>query len=84
MMPFGPVTATPGLPLKRQPPRVIPTPRELDVMRLLPEGWSNKAIGRKLGMSESTVKVHVQKLMRVYAARNRVRLAVIAARQEAL
>lgn len=35
------------------------TPRELDVLQLLGQGYSNKMIARQLGISEHTVKFHV-------------------------
>ena len=35
------------------------TPREMDVVRLLAEGHGNKGIGAKLGVTENTVKFHV-------------------------
>ena len=35
------------------------TSRQIDVLRLLCEGRSNKEIGRMLGVSQKTVKVHV-------------------------
>ncbi|MBZ9752314.1 response regulator transcription factor [Deinococcus sp. HMF7604] len=38
------------------------TPREHDVLALLAEGLSNKRAARDLGVSESTVKFHVQAL----------------------
>ena len=40
------------------------TDRELDVLRLLARGLSNKAIGAELFISETTVKFHVGNLMR--------------------
>ena len=38
--------------------------RELDVLRLLARGMSNRTIGRELFISETTVKFHVGNLMR--------------------
>lgn len=38
------------------------TPRERDVLARLAEGLSNKRVARELGISESTVKFHVQAL----------------------
>jgi DNA-binding NarL/FixJ family response regulator len=40
------------------------TERELEVLRLLARGLSNRAIGRELYISETTVKFHVGNLMR--------------------
>ena len=40
------------------------TERELDVLRLLARGLSNRAIGAELFISETTVKFHVGNLMR--------------------
>jgi two-component system NarL family response regulator len=39
------------------------TPRELDVLRLIVAGKSNKEIGAALTISEGTVKVHVNSLL---------------------
>lgn len=44
------------------PPEVGLTPRERDVLARLAEGLSNKRAARELGVSESTVKFHVQAL----------------------
>ena len=42
-------------------PVVVPTlsPREWEVLMLLPEGLTNKCLGKKLGISERTVKAHL-------------------------
>lgn len=46
------------------PDRERLTDRELDVLRLLARGLSNRSIGRELFISETTVKFHVSNLMR--------------------
>jgi DNA-binding NarL/FixJ family response regulator len=35
------------------------SPRQVEVLKLLSQGQSNKAIGRTLGLSEFTVRGHV-------------------------
>jgi DNA-binding NarL/FixJ family response regulator len=47
------------------------TTRQLDVARLLAQGFANKAIGGMLEMSESTVKVHIAALFRAFNVTNR-------------
>ncbi len=39
------------------------TPREIEVLRLMAEGASNKAIARRLGITVHTVKFHVGSLL---------------------
>jgi DNA-binding NarL/FixJ family response regulator len=56
------------------------TARQVDVVRLLAHGLSNKAIARELGVSEGTVKVHLLAVFRVLDVRNRT-AAVIAAQR---
>jgi DNA-binding NarL/FixJ family response regulator len=47
------------------------TARQMDVVRLLAQGLSNKAIARELGVSEGTVKVHLLAVFRLLDVRNR-------------
>lgn len=54
------------------------TPRQREVLGQLARGLPNKRIARELGLSESTVKVHLLAIYRVLAVRNRTE-AVIAA-----
>ncbi len=42
---------------------VVLTPREMEVLSLLAEGMSNKAIARHLGISVHTAKFHVGALI---------------------
>jgi ATP/maltotriose-dependent transcriptional regulator MalT len=42
---------------------VLLTPRETEVLALLAEGLSNKAIARRLGISVHTAKFHVRALI---------------------
>jgi DNA-binding CsgD family transcriptional regulator len=60
------------------------TPREIQVLRLLAEGASNKSIARRLGISVHTVKFHAASLLdkfeaigRTDAVTHAVRLGVI-------
>lgn len=55
------------------------TQRELDVLRLLWEGRSNREIGAALHIDEGTVKAHVGRLMRKMGVHNRTALAMVAA-----
>lgn len=52
------------------------TPRELDVLRRLVAGSSNRAIGEQLGISEETVRVHVRNLFGKLGVHTRVEAAV--------
>jgi two-component system nitrate/nitrite response regulator NarL len=50
--------------------------REIDVLRYLASGESNKAIADTLGIAESTVKVHVKRILHKIHASNRTQAAV--------
>ena len=55
------------------------TERERQIMLLVCKGQSNKEVGRRLGLSEGTVKVHLHHIYQKLAVRNRTSLAVSAA-----
>ena len=55
------------------------SPRERDILRGIARGDSNKAIARELGIAETTVKIHVQHILRKLEVASRVQAAVIAA-----
>ena len=52
------------------------TRRELQILKHVAEGLSNKLIGRKLEIAESTVKVHVKHLLKKLGLRSRVEAAI--------
>ncbi|MGW4531778.1 response regulator [Nocardia sp. NPDC004340] len=57
------------------------TPRELDVLSLVGEGFSNAEIAQRLHLGVTTVKKHLVQLMDKTGCDNRVRLAVFAVRR---
>jgi DNA-binding CsgD family transcriptional regulator len=57
------------------------TPRELEVLTLLAEGMSNKAIARRLGISVHTAKFHVSALIDKFDAVGRTDAVAQAARR---
>jgi two-component system nitrate/nitrite response regulator NarL len=54
------------------------SPREIDILRGIAQGASNKEIGRTLGIAETTVKIHVQHVLRKLDVSSRVQAAVVA------
>jgi LuxR family maltose regulon positive regulatory protein len=56
------------------------TPRELDVLRLLAQGLSNRQIAEKLILSEGTVKFYVHAVMEKLGVHNRTQ-AILTARE---
>ena len=67
---------------EQEPPASGPfddlTPRETEILGLLAEGQSNKAIARNLGISDGTVKLHVKAILRKLSVHSRVEAAVMA------
>ncbi len=54
------------------------SPRELDILRGIVRGASNKDIAREHGIAETTVKIHVQHVLRKLDVSSRVLAAVMA------
>lgn len=54
------------------------SPRELDILRGIARGASNKEIARAHGIAETTVKIHVQHVLRKLNVSSRVHAAVMA------
>ncbi len=57
------------------------SPRERDILRGIARGASNKEIARDLGIAETTVKIHVQHVLRKLGLSSRVQAAVLATAQ---
>ena len=72
---------TPPARKPRNTPLSTLTPREHEILRHLAGGQSNKVIGRELGISDGTVKLHVKAILRKLGVHSRVEAAVIAVEQ---
>ena len=57
------------------------TRREIEVLSMLAEGLGNKAIARRLSISEHTVKFHVSSIFTKLNARSRTEAVTLGARQ---
>jgi len=55
------------------------TARQRTILELLSRGDTNKAIARRLGMREGTVKAHVRQIMHKFGVTNRTEVAVVCA-----
>ncbi len=51
------------------------TPREIEVLKLVSEGDSNKEIAKRLGITEHTVKLHIHNLSGKFGVANRTAAA---------
>jgi DNA-binding CsgD family transcriptional regulator len=56
------------------------SPRELEVVRLVADGWSNKAIASQLSLSALTVKNHLARIGRKFGVGDRAHIVAIACR----
>lgn len=54
-----------------EPPRPLLTPRELEILRALGDGLTNKAVARRLGISAHTVKFHLEAVFTKLGAASR-------------
>ncbi|MFN3569715.1 MAG: response regulator [Polaromonas sp.] len=64
--------------LPADPAIALLSAREREVLALIARGDSNKVIGRKLDIAETTVKIHVQHILRKLQLSSRVQAAVYA------
>jgi two-component system response regulator DevR len=66
-----------------EPPALSPelaslSPRERDILTLIGEGLTNREIGKRLYLSEKTVKNHISRLLAKLGVQRRVQAAVLA------
>jgi DNA-binding CsgD family transcriptional regulator len=77
-----PSTVAPGQAAKRATGHTVGhsalSRRQLEVLRLLGEGKTNKEIARTLGRSPNTIKLHVSAILRQLRFKNRTEAAVVA------
>jgi len=68
----------PGSPTKiKHNSEITLTPRQGEILKLIQErGASNKTIAKILNITESTVKLHVGKLLEKFNVKNRTQLAM--------
>jgi DNA-binding NarL/FixJ family response regulator len=57
------------------------TPRQVEVLRLMAQGLSNKGICKRLNVAEGTVKLHVTAVMRALNTCNRTQAVIEATRR---
>jgi two-component system nitrate/nitrite response regulator NarL len=61
--------------------RATVTPRELEILRLVAEGLSNKEVAKRLVITEGTVKNHVHNALEKLHLENRIQAAAYVIRQ---
>ena len=59
----------------------ILTPREIEVLRMIAEGFGNKEIASKLGISDHTVKFHTSSIFAKLGAANRAEAVTLGIRE---
>ncbi len=57
------------------------TPREVEILAMVGEGASNKAVARRLGISAHTVKFHLEAVFRKLGAATRAEAVARGLRQ---
>lgn len=70
--------APPRRPRRAPPQLAMLTPRERQVLALLPRGLTNRALAAELGISSGTVKTHVERILQKLGVHDRTRAAVYA------
>jgi DNA-binding NarL/FixJ family response regulator len=63
------------------PPAIQLSETQLEVLRLIAAGFSNREIAARVCLSENTIKSHVQEIFRKLDVRNRVEAALWASKE---
>jgi two-component system nitrate/nitrite response regulator NarL len=83
---FQALHAAPGALAPPEPAAAEPldtlSPREREILGQIARGASNKEIARELGIAETTVKIHVQHILRKLGFSSRVQAAVYASERQ--
>jgi len=53
------------------------SPRQSQILALMAEGYSDKEIARKIGVSYPTVRTHIDRIFREYGLRNRTEAVAV-------
>ena len=75
-VPLDPRIARVLLPSGQPRPEDGMSPREVEVLRLVAQGLANKQIGRRLGITERTVKAHLGRVFRALGVADRTSAAL--------
>jgi len=79
---IGPQAAEAPAAMSRAAPAGLDlTPRQMDVLRLMLAGKSNKSIGRELDLAEGTVKNHVAAVLKALGVTTRTQAVIAAAKR---
>jgi len=57
------------------------TERQIDIVKCIAEGLSNKQIAYKLNLTEGTIKVHITIILKLLNVKNRTSAVIEAAKQ---
>lgn len=60
------------------------TPREIEILKLISKGYSNKEIAQKLFLSEKTVKNHVYNIFKKLDVKDRTQAAIYMLKNETI
>ena len=63
-----------------KPSESLLTPREMELLQLIVDGMSNKAIAERLSLSENTIKYHIKNILQKLGVQNRTEAATQALR----